>query len=203
MSGPILPALQQRLQKLDGVPLLMLRLYLAPVMLQAGWNKVVNFEQVVTWFGNVEWGLGLPMPALQVTLAIGAELLGGIFLLLGLFTRLSSIPLIFTMLVAAVMVHWENGWLAIADPQSWLANGVLLYDESVVTSAEKLQRANSLLQEYGHYDWLTSSGKLVILNNGMEFAITYLVMLLVLLAYGGGRYVSADYWLRRASSNLH
>jgi uncharacterized membrane protein YphA (DoxX/SURF4 family) len=36
------------------------------------------------------------------------------------------------------------------------------------------------------------------LNNGMEFAATYFVMLLVLLVYGGGRYVSLDYWLKRA-----
>ncbi|MEF1306676.1 AraC family transcriptional regulator, partial [Vibrio owensii] len=38
------------------------------------------------------------------------------------------------------------------------------------------------------------------LNNGMEFAATYFVMLLVLFFYGGGRYVSLDYWLRKPFS---
>ncbi|HEX5635541.1 MAG TPA: DoxX family protein, partial [Gammaproteobacteria bacterium] len=32
--------------------------------------------------------------------------------------------------------------------------------------------------------------------NGIEFAATYLIMLLVLFFYGAGRYVSADYWLQ-------
>nr|MBF4390077.1 AraC family transcriptional regulator [Vibrio anguillarum] len=32
---------------------------------------------------------------------------------------------------------------------------------------------------------------------GMEFAATYFVMLMVLFIYGGGRYVSLDYWLKK------
>lgn len=46
--------------------------------------------------------------------------------------------------------------------------------------------------EHGNYDWLTSSGSVVILNNGIEFAATYFVMLLALFFMGGGRYVSLD-----------
>jgi len=36
-----------------------------------------------------------------------------------------------------------------------------------------------------------------VLNNGIEFAATYLVMLAALFFLGGGRYVSVDYWLAR------
>lgn len=36
------------------------------------------------------------------------------------------------------------------------------------------------------------------LNNGIEFSITYFVMLLALLFMGAGRYVSVDYWIERA-----
>ena len=56
------------------------------------------------------------------------------------------------------------------------------------------------LSTYGNYDWLTSSGSFIILNNGVEFAVTYLVMLGALLVLGGGRYVSCDYWLSRKLS---
>ncbi|QDF75540.1 MULTISPECIES: HvfX family Cu-binding RiPP maturation protein [Shewanella] len=177
--------------QLDGVAALALRLYLAPVLMQAGYNKLSNFSDTAAWFGNAEWGLGLPMPEVMVALAAGSEFLGGILLILGLATRLISIPLMVTMAVAAFSVHWKNGWLAIADPNSWLAN------EQVLTSAEKLAAAKSLLQEHGHYDWLTSSGNFVILNNGIEFAITYLFMLLGLLVIGGGRYTSLDYFIAR------
>ena len=180
----------------DGVLALGLRLYLAPVLMQAGYNKLSHFSDTAAWFGNAEWGLGLPLPELMVSLAAGSEFFGAILLVLGLGTRLISIPLMFTMLVAAFAVHWDNGWLAIADPSSWLAN------EQVLASADKLQAAKSLLQEYGNYDWLTSSGNLVVLNNGIEFAITYLLMLFALMIIGGGRYTSLDYYIAKRNQLL-
>lgn len=180
---------------MDGLAPLLLRLYLAPVMIQAGWNKIGAFDSTVEWFGNPEWGLGLPLPWLMAVLAIGAEFVGGILLIVGLATRWVAIPLMITMLVAAFSVHWGNGWAAIADTSSWMSDGTILYNEAVMSSADKLAAANSILQEYGNYDWLTSSGKFVVLNNGIEFAITYFVMLLSLFFTGGGRYTSLDYYL--------
>ncbi|MDP6880384.1 MAG: DoxX family protein [Alteromonas macleodii] len=187
-----------RLQVADGIPLLLLRLYLAPVMIQAGWNKASSFDSIVDWFGNDDYGLGLPMPLVMAFLATAAELVGGVLLLLGALTRLVSIPLMVTMIVAMVSVHAKNGWLAIADASSWLADGTILLNENIMAAPEKLAAAKSLLQEHGHYDWLTSSGNFVVLNNGIEFAATYLIMLLVLFIYGGGRFFSVDYYVNKA-----
>jgi len=181
----------------DGLPLLLLRLYLAPVMIQAGWTKHTGFENIVEWFGNAEWGLGLPLPTLMAALATYTELVGGVLLLFGLLTRVVSLPLMITMLVAMFTVHAKQGWLAIADANSWFANGTIFYNDAIMSSTQKLAAAKSLLQEHGHYEWLTSSGNFVILNNGIEFAATYFVMLLVLAFYGGGRYLSVDYWIVR------
>lgn len=193
-------AYQVVLQKLvyaDGLPALLLRLYLAPVLLQAGWQKYQHFADTVSWFGDSDWGLGLPAPTLLAALAVAAELGGGVLLLLGLLTRLVCLPLLVTMLVAIFAVHWPNGWLAIADASSWLADGTIWHNAQVQAAPEKLAAAKHILQLHGNYDWLVSSGKLVILNNGIEFAATYFIMLLVLLFSGGGRYVSLDYWLAR------
>ena len=187
-----------RLQVADGIPLLLLRLYLAPVMIQAGWNKASSFDSIVDWFGNDDYGLGLPMPFVMAVLATAAELLGGVLLLLGALTRLVSIPLMVTMIVAMVSVHAKNGWLAIADASSWLADGTILLNENIMAAPEKLAAAKSLLQEHGHYDWLTSSGNFVVLNNGIEFAATYFIMLLVLFIYGGGRFFSVDFYVNKA-----
>ena len=187
-----------RLQVADGIPLLLLRLYLAPVMIQAGWNKASSFDSIVDWFGNDDYGLGLPMPLVMAFLATAAELVGGVLLLLGALTRLVSIPLMVTMIVAMVSVHAKNGWLAIADASSWLADGTILLNENIMAAPEKLAAAKSLLQEYGHYDWLTSSGNFVVLNNGIEFAATYFIMLLVLFIYGGGRFFSVDYYANKS-----
>lgn len=187
-----------RLQVADGIPLLLLRLYLAPVMIQAGWNKASSFDSIVDWFGNDDYGLGLPMPLVMAFLATAAELVGGVLLLLGALTRLVSIPLMVTMIVAMVSVHAKNGWLAIADASSWLADGTILLNENIMAAPEKLAAAKSLLQEHGHYDWLTSSGNFVVLNNGIEFAATYFIMLLVLFIYGGGRFFSVDFYVNKA-----
>ncbi|MBO6228478.1 MAG: DoxX family protein, partial [Shewanella sp.] len=173
----------------DGLAPLALRIYLAPVLMQAGYNKLAHFDDTVAWFANPDWGLGLPMPAVMAGLAAGTEFFGAILLLLGLATRLISIPLMVTMLVAAFTVHWPNGWLAIADGSSWLAN------DRVLEAGDKLAKAKEILQEHGNYDWLTSSGNLAVLNNGIEFAATYFIMLLALFTLGGGRYTSLDYFI--------
>ena len=88
-------------------------------------------------------------------------------------------------------MHFENGWLALSDASSWLAN------ERVLDAAEKKQRTISILKEYGNYEWLTSSGSVTILNNAIEFAITYFIMFLALFFLGAGRTESLDYWIHR------
>lgn len=189
--------LVDKLQQLDFIPLLLLRLYLTPVMMQAGWTKLQNFDSTLSWFADPDWGLGLPAPALLLSLVILLELGGGFALLLGLFTRLTALGLSLTMLVAMATVHAKNGWLAIADASSWLADGTIFRNETVLAAPEKLAKANEVLQQQPDYDWLVSSGKLVVLNNGIEFAATYFVMLLLLTVYGAGRWLSLDYWLRQ------
>ncbi|WP_199608724.1 HvfX family Cu-binding RiPP maturation protein [Flocculibacter collagenilyticus] len=182
---------------LEGIAPLLMRLYLAPIMIQAGWNKLSNFSDTAAWFGNAEWGLGLPMPELMAGLAATTEFVGGFLILIGLFTRLISIPLMFTMLVAAVTVHLKHGWLAIADASSWLADGTIFYNKNIMEAPEKVEAAKSLLQEHGNYEWLTSSGNFVILNNGIEFAATYFIMFLALFFYGGGKFTSVDYFMKK------
>lgn len=178
----------------DGIAALALRCYLVPIFWMAGTNKLMHFQDTVEWFGNADWGLGLPFPQLMAALATSTEIAGAVLLALGLLTRFISIPLIVTMLVAIFTVHLPNGWQAIADPNAPFANA------QVLASAEKLEKARQLLENYGNYDWLTSSGSFVILNNGIEFAVTYLIMLLALIVLGGGRYFSLDYWIKQKLS---
>ena len=180
---------------LDFLAPLLLRLYLAPVLWMAGTNKFVNFTNTAEWFGNEEWGLGFSLSYLLVFLVALIEVLGAVFLLLGFGVRLISIPLMIVMIVAAVTVHLQNGWLAIAT-----GSGIFATDRTI-GAIERLEQAKSILQQFGNYDWLTEHGSFVVLNNGIEFAATYFIMLFVLFFYGGGRYVSVDYWLARKYKN--
>ncbi len=177
-------AIFPRLQHFDGLAPLAMRLYLVPIFWMAGNSKLKGMESTIEWFGNPEWGLGLPFPTVLAYLAAYTEALGALCLLIGIATRWISIPLMVTMLVAAFAVHWDNGWAAIADSGA----------EDV---AVRLGAAKDLLREHGNYAWLTEKGNFVVLNNGVEFAITYLIMLVGLLFTGGGRYVSVDYYLSR------
>lgn len=168
-------------KKVDFLGPLALRLYLVPVFWVAGTNKLDGMDNVIAWFGNPDWGLGLPAPTLMAWLATGTEVVGAIALLLGLATRWFAIPLMITMLVAAFKVHWENGWQAVADPMSPFANA------NVEGAMDRLDRAKSILREHGNYDWLTETGNFVVSNNGIEWAITYFVMLLALFFTGAGK----------------
>lgn len=180
---------------LDFLAPLLLRFYLAPVLWMAGARKFSNFTATAEWFGDAETGLGLPMPYVLVFLVASVETLGALFLLFGFATRLTSVPLMVIMAVAGATAHLKNGWLAIAT-----GSGIFATDRTV-GAIERLERAKEILQSQGDYAWLTENGGFVVLNNGVEFAATYFVMLLTLFFIGGGRYVSADYWLVRRYFN--
>ncbi|MCA6062556.1 HvfX family Cu-binding RiPP maturation protein [Thalassolituus marinus] len=181
------------IKQLDVVALPALRIYLAAVFWVAGMNKVNGFDQVVEWFGNPDWGLGLPFPWLMAFLATASEVAGAVLLTLGLATRYISVPLMITMLVAVFSVHWPYGWQAVADLQSAGAT------DATQEAITRLQRAREILQEHGNYDWLTDSGRysFVVSNNGIEWGVTYFLMLAVLAFSGGGRWFSADYWIAK------
>jgi uncharacterized membrane protein YphA (DoxX/SURF4 family) len=176
-------------RRLDFLGPLLLRLYLVPIFWMAGTHKLADMDATIAWFGNPDWGLGLPFPTLLAWLAALTETGGAVLLLFGLAVRWISVPLMVTMLVAMFSVHWEFGWQAIADPSAPFAN------ERVMAAAEKLDRARAILKEHGNYDWQTASGRFVVLNNGIEFAATYFIMLLSLFFTGAGRWASLDHWL--------
>jgi putative oxidoreductase len=54
--------------------------------------------------------IGLPFPLVSAALITGTELLGGLALLIGLWTRWAALPLAFSMLVATVTVHLPAGF---------------------------------------------------------------------------------------------
>lgn len=214
-----------KLPNFDGIPALLIRLYLAPVFIMAGFSKtqLLNDDatgftalmadpNIIAWFGNSDWGLGLPFPALLANLVILVEFFGGWLLLVGALTRLVSIPLMFTMIVAATTVHAENGWFAITptNPDTSAAKvldwvGIEQAQASLENSKEtarKIEVMREILNENGNTDWLYGNGNIVVLNNGIEFSVTYFIMLLALFFIGAGRYTSIDYFLSKKNETV-
>jgi putative oxidoreductase len=74
------------------------------VFLLSGWGKLNNLPQVTENF--IGWGI--PFPHFFTPLTSGIEFFGGIFLLVGLFTRISAGALGVTMIVAIKSAKWAD-----------------------------------------------------------------------------------------------
>ena len=81
--------------------MLLLRLIFGLLMMQAGYNKLVNFDAKKSEFMDF-MHLG---PVMSLSLTIFAEFFCSLFVILGLFTRISAFPVVFTMCVALFMAH--------------------------------------------------------------------------------------------------
>jgi len=74
------------------------------VFLWSGWGKLNNLPQVTENF--IGWGI--PFPHFFTPLTSGIEFFGGLFLLLGLLTRISAGALGVTMVVAIRSAKWAD-----------------------------------------------------------------------------------------------
>lgn len=90
--------------RLDFLPPLLARLVIGVVFVQSGWGKLHDLDKVIAFFTE----LGIPAPQIQAPFVAGTELVCGALVLAGLATRLASIPLIGTMVVAIATAQWEN-----------------------------------------------------------------------------------------------
>lgn len=87
------------------IGLLILRLSLGGMMIVGhGWKKVENFSQLSTKFPDL---IGIGSTG-NLVLAIGAEVVCAGLLAVGLLTRAVALPLAFTMIMAAFVVHGDD-----------------------------------------------------------------------------------------------
>jgi putative oxidoreductase len=84
------------LEKLQWLAPLLGRLAVGLVFMSTGWGKVHSIDKVTGFFTS----LGIPAPHFHAILVGYSELLCGTALVLGLLTRLATIPLIVSMIVA-------------------------------------------------------------------------------------------------------
>lgn len=100
--------LAARSERATDVGLLVLRLWFGLLLaLGHGWGKLAGLSGFTA---KVE-AMGLPAPGLMALLAALGEFGGGLLLALGLLTRVASVPVIGTMLVAAFYVHASDPFL--------------------------------------------------------------------------------------------
>ncbi len=76
--------------------LLIIRLYWGYQLAMTGLGKLTHLTKVTAYFQSLD----IPMPHLNAILAGSVEFLGGILLVLGLFSRIAAIPLFVLLCVA-------------------------------------------------------------------------------------------------------
>jgi len=103
--------------------LLAIRLYWGWHFFLTGKGKLMNLDRTAEFFQS----LHIPMPKLNACLAGGTECFGGLLLLVGLGSRLVSVPLIFTMIIAYVTAEQEAVKNIFKDPDKFVTATPFLF----------------------------------------------------------------------------
>jgi len=155
-------------ENLQSVALLGVRFILAYTFFAPAMMKWSDMAATASWFEY----MGIPLPTLNAYMAASTEMAGVILLTLGLFSRLISIPLLVTMIVAVITVHGSNGYNVISESLQW--TDAYINGEQV-------------------------SGTVVFLQNGYENVLNYMAMLLVIVGFGPGK-ISIDYIIKKKTN---
>jgi putative oxidoreductase len=97
--------------------LLCVRLYWGWQLWQSGWGKLHHLDKVTEFFTSLD----LPMPA-QTAVAISClEFFGGIFLAIGLLSRLTALALTINLIGAYITADREAFFSIFSDPDKFYA----------------------------------------------------------------------------------
>ena len=97
--------------------LLLVRLYWGWQLAQSGWGKLHHLSNVGEYFAT----LGLPMPAQMAVFIACVEFFGGIFLALGLASRITGLVLTVNLTMAYVLGDREALLSFFSDPDKFIA----------------------------------------------------------------------------------
>src|SRR5471030_1144347 len=103
--------------------LLAMRLYWGWQFFVTGKGKLMNIDRTTGFFQS----LHIPHPHLNAIMAGCTECFGGLFLLLGLGSRVLTIPLIFTMCVAYMTADPDRVKVIFTDPDKFVTADEFLF----------------------------------------------------------------------------
>ena len=113
---------------LQSLLLLIVRLYWGWGFFQTGKGKLMDVQKPTEFFQS----LGIPFPHAQAILVGTTECLGGLFLLLGVASRVISIPLTILLIVAYLTADLEIARNIFNNPDKFLAADEFLFLFAVV-----------------------------------------------------------------------
>jgi putative oxidoreductase len=108
--------------------LLVIRLFWGWQFFLTGKGKLMNIVKTTQFFES----LGIPLPHAQAILAACTECFGGLLLLLGLASRLTSIPLIILLTVAYFTADVDRVHAIFSDPDKFVTADEFLFLFAVI-----------------------------------------------------------------------
>jgi putative oxidoreductase len=102
---------------LQSALLLFVRVYWGVQMAQTGWGKLHNLSHVTEFFSS----LGLPFPGFTAAFIASLEFVGGLLLIVGLFSRFIGLILTVDMLTAYIMADREALFSIFSDTSKFYA----------------------------------------------------------------------------------
>ena len=154
-------------QKLCSPLLLFVRLYWGWQFAETGWGKLHNQAKVIEFFTS----LNIPFPAFNAHFVSGLEFLGGILLILGLFSRPIAFLLTCSMFVAFCTAE-RDAFLSIfsdsekfckADAYTFLAAAIMILAfgpglfsiDALLLKKARTQKSNADIPTYKKHDAVT------------------------------------------------
>ena len=108
--------------------LLLIRLYWGCQFFFSGQGKLMDLSKPTQYFES----LGIPFPHAQAILAACTECFGGLLLLVGLATRLISVPLMILLTTAYLTADFDRVRVIFADPDKFVTADEFLFLFAVV-----------------------------------------------------------------------
>ena len=103
--------------------LLILRLYWGLSFFKTGLGKLQNIESVIQYFSS----LHIILPTANAYIASSIECIGGLLLLIGLASRLASIPLSLVMTTAYLTAHFDSIKTIFINPANFIDQAPFTY----------------------------------------------------------------------------
>lgn len=103
--------------------LLLVRLYWGWSFFGTGKGKLMSHAQVTDYFAS----LNIPLPSLNAWMAGTTECVGGLLLIIGLLSRLTTLPLIITLTVAYLTAEQDSLKQIFSDPDKFTAATPFLF----------------------------------------------------------------------------
>jgi putative oxidoreductase len=103
--------------------LFIIRLYWGWQFFLTGRGKLMNLDNTAKFFAS----LNIPAPKLNAIMAGSTECVGGLLLLIGLGSRIVTVPLIFTMIIAYLTADSEAAHAIFSNPDKFVTAAPFLF----------------------------------------------------------------------------